>query len=261
MRPFLLAITLLATHPATAVSGYVRVLLPIYIGQPVHGAYGSLWQSQFAIHNASLDRRYTFAICSTNGGCPDLTTDEELDPQQTKSALPPRFPVPANPVAGAVVWLLASGAPADNGDDLAYDLRVVDLSRSAIAAGTEVPVIREKAFLTSNAHLLNVPTDTRFRLALRIFEMNLDRADFDVRVFDQSTNAVLSVRRVRTVTPVSANGYTPGFVEVDDLLSGVSSPPAQVRVVIAPITTGIAFWSYVSVTNNDSQQITLVTPQ
>jgi hypothetical protein len=150
--------------------------------------------------------------------------------------------------------------PLNQAEDVAFQLRVSDLSRSATAAGTEIPVVREPQFRASTVHLLNVPTDDRFRLALRVFEMNLDHAQFSVRVIDQSTNGVLSTHLLTTVDD-SPGGFVPGFVEMDDLLAGAASPPAYVRLEIEPLTAGVAFWSYVSITNNDSQQITLVTPQ
>ena len=242
---------------------YVRVLLPVYIVQPVPGAYGSLWTSQFVIHNESVGREYILQTL-----CPppselcvgDVAADEDLNPQQTKLGLPSRYSVPANPVAGAVVWLSVTGAPYDDGDDVAYDLRVVDLSRSATAAGTEIPVVRENALRKTVTSLLNVPVDARFRLSLRLFELNLAQADFMVRILDQDSGALLSQQRVTTTTgDVAPGGFTPGFVELANFAGGTQA--RRVRAEIEPLTAGVAFWSYVSITNNDSQQITLVTPQ
>ncbi len=264
MRNLCLAVILtgITTVATAATSPLVRILLPLYVGQPVPGAYGSLWQSQLVIHNGSMDRTFIIETCPPTEDCfVQSTSDQVLLPGETQTGLPVRYPTPANPVAGAVLYLDVSGTPRDNADAVAFQLRVVDLSRSATAAGTEVPVLRERDFRSSTVHLMNVPTDARFRLALRLFELNLARADFAVRVFDQATNALLSARRITTITPVLPQGFTPAFAEIDDVLSGTSSLPAQVRIEIEPLTAGIAFWSYVSITNNDSQQITLVTPQ
>lgn len=251
----------IAATQAVAAGGYVRVLLPVYIAQPTAGAYGSLWVSQFALRNASADRQYTIeTICAPDEGCAgDVTTDENVAPQQTKVSLPSRYRLPKNPVAGATVWLLTTDA-VPNDDDLAYNLRVVDLSRSATAAGTEIPVVREREFRDGTVHLLNVPADPRFRLALRVFEMNLAHADFAVRIIDATTNAVLAVVPMTTSTDgAEPRGFTPGFAELNQFVGGGQLTP--VRVEIAPLTPGVAFWAYVSITNNDSQQITLVTPQ
>lgn len=266
MRKLLAVLLLSAAGPVSAVSPFVRVLLPMYLEGTVPGAYGSMWQSEFAVHNESA-RSYIIEWCSPADGSAcilNLAGDEELLPNETQTALPARYPKPANGAAGAVVYLVPSGAPADDVNSLSFQLRVTDRSRSATNAGTEVPVVRESAFRTSTLHLLDVPADPRFRIRFRLFEMNLNRADFTVRVFDQATNALLSEQGVTTSTP--PQGYLrfqPGFAEIADLTSslGTAPTPAHLRLEIEPLTAGSVFWSYVSVTNNDSQQVTLVTPQ
>lgn len=91
--------------------------------------------------------------------------------------------------------------------------------------------------------------------------MNLDQAAFTVRIFDQSTNAVLSERQVTTSTPPqTGHRFQPGFFEIQDLVPA-GAQPASLRIEIDPQTSGSAFWGYVAITNNDSQQVTLVTPQ
>src|SRR5450759_2183423 len=140
--------------------------------------------------------------------------------------------------------------------------RVTDLRRNATNAGTEVPVVREGSFRTSTLHIPDVPAEPRFRLLSRLFEMNLERADFTIGVFDQATNALVFQRQVTTSTPPQdALRFQPGFAQIVDLIPASTAPaPAYVRIEIEPLTKGCAFWSYVSVTNNESQQVTLVTP-
>ena len=239
----------------------VRVLLPLYIAHPAGGAYGSLWSSELVMHNGSQLLTYGIETCRPSGCTADGRADEELLPNETEAGLPVRYPAPANPVAGAVLWLVPENTASDTAENVAFNLRVVDLSRSATAAGTEIPVVREHDFRTSMVHLLNVPVDARFRVALRLFEMNLDQANFTVEIFDQSNDMLLSRRQIRTSTGgVAPQGYTPGFAEITDIGAGAGSA-TRLRVQITAETPGAAFWAYASITNNDSQQITLVTPQ
>ena len=95
--------------------------------------------------------------------------------------------------------------------------------------------------------------------------MNLDGAEFAVRVFDQSTNVLLSQEHLTTSTPPQGElRFQPGFAQigVSAPSSGIATPQAErLRLEVEPLTSGSAFWAYVSVTNNDSQQVTLVTPQ
>ncbi len=245
-----------------AESPYRRILLPLYAADPRPGAYGSLWKSQFVLHNGSPSRSYLISTCW--GACQaDLVADEELVPGETQTGLPIRYRLSANAVGGAVLYMSSESSPPDDLEPVAFQLRVTDLSRMATAAGAEVPVVREKEFRTSTIHVLNIPTDARFRLAVRVFEMNLARADFSIRVLDQATDAVLSTRQVTAQNSDLEHrmSFAPGFVGLDDLLVGNPAPPAIIRVEIEPLTAGAAFWAYVSITNNDSQQFTLVTPQ
>jgi hypothetical protein len=267
-RLFVVFLSIAAATAANAAD--YRILLPIYFEHPIQGAYGSVWEARFAIHDQS---RCTYIIpwCSPPPGGPitgcilNLSADEELMPGETEIALPVRYPKPANGVAGAVVYIQRETnnipllcASANDSELLSFQLRIADLTRSATAAGTEVPVVRESSFRTSILEILDIPVDPRFRLVLRLFEMNLDRAAFAVRVYDHATNARLSSREVVTSTPPQgALRFQPGFAEITDL----GTDAGNIRVEIEPLTNGAAFWSYVSVTNNDSQQVTLVTPQ
>lgn len=257
-----LFILLLGASAAAAQPTNVRVLLPVFTTRPIPGAYGSLWQSQFVMHNGTSNLTYDIMICPPGVGCPAIGgAEQELVPGETQVGLPTLYrPLPANPVAGTIVYLV-SPKVGDLGDNLAFNLRIVDLSRSATAAGTEIPVVRDRDLYRSTIHLLNVPTDARFRLALRVFEMNLDRGQFAIRIFDQTTNAQLATRTITTVLSVPPGEFTPGFAEITDLLGDIAAPPSQIRIDIEPLTSGVAAWAYVSITNNDSQQITLITPQ
>lgn len=264
MRNWSIAV-LLITIAAVTRGAETRVLVPIYFEQPVAGAFGSLWEMRFAVHNASPSE-YMIAGCAAtpaNLGCPAiLLGDEQLHPNETHTTLPARYPRPSNGVSGAVIYLGSSDQTADAVNDLSFELRVTDLSRTATNAGTEVPVVRERAFRSSRVEILDVPSDPRFRSVLRLFEMNLDNAGFVVRVFDQATNVILLEKQVTTATPPQGVvRFQPGFAQVSDLTAGASAANSNVRVEIRPLTAGVAFWAYVSVTNNESQQVTLVSPQ
>ena len=259
-RLFISVAIILAAQAANALE--VRVLLPLYIAQQTPGAFGSLWVSQFAAHNGSATRSYIIERCAPNEGCPlDLRSDEELLPNETETALPARYPVPASSVGGATVWL-STEASDDRADNVTFGLRVVDVSRAATGAGTEVPVVRESQFRTTTIHLLNIPVDSLFRVTLRVFEMNLAEADFTVRIFDQASNALIAQERITTTTGgLPPQRFTPAFAQLSDVVGGAGPQVTHLRIEIEPLTPGIAFWSYVSVSNNDSQQVTLVTPQ
>lgn len=267
---WIVALLLIAssTRSVNAIAPYTRVLLPVYVENAEPGAYGSLWQTQFAVHNGS-QIQYIIDSCTVVNsiaslGCQlILYPDEDLGPNDTFTVLPNRYPRPANGSAGAVLYFVPDLTEGQaNPNDLSFELRIRDTSRSATNAGAEIPVVREAAFHTSTLHLLNIPLDPRFRLALRLFEMNLDEAEFTVRILDQETNAMISERNVTASTPQQeGRRLQPGFVEIRDLLPPAVSQPSALRIEIQPLTAGSAFWAYVGITNNDTQQVTLITPQ
>ena len=54
------------------------------------------------------------------------------------------------------------------GDSAATSTRRPEPSRNAFSAGTEIPIVRENDF-KNRIVFLNVPSDSRFRVALRIY--------------------------------------------------------------------------------------------
>jgi len=201
MRKLAIGLLFLSATSLFASTTTYRVLVPIYLKDAVPGAEGSSWQSSFAMYNStSVDS--VIRWCSPvreDEICPlDGREDEFVNPGETQTTLPSRYPYPSAPATtvGYVVYV-AQDTEVQNPPTLSFQLRVRDLSRNALSAGTEIPVIREDAFRTSTLRLLSVPLDARFRPLLRIYEMNLDTADFVVRVFDQGTGAKLSERTIR----------------------------------------------------------------
>ena len=57
-------------------------------------------------------------------------------------------------------------------------------------------------------------------------------------------------------TQAAYAGYT-----WDEVFAQPRTFPNAVRVEITPLTAGSRYWPFVSITNNDTQMVTLVTPQ
>ena len=140
-------------------------------------------------------------------------------------------------------------------------MRVFDRSRTQQTAGTEIPVVREADFRHATVHLLSIPADAISRLKFRLYEMDLPLSDFAIRVYDQSSGELLKTYRTSLVAPAPELliWFQPAYAEIDDF--GPVGSASRIRVEVQPLTAGCSFWAFVSVTNNDSQEITLVTPQ
>lgn len=255
---------------------FYRVLLPVFFDDAIPGAFGSQWKTAYAVRNSTASEFHVewcpgstvalFDACTL-----PLLDNAHLDQNDTETTLPefshdfrvlnerggPRLlyirPFPAG----------SSGAPSQ----LTFALRAFDISRTATNAGTEVPVVRQEQFRKTTTDLLNVPTDPAFRLTFRLYETNLRVAGFTVRVFNQSTNALVGERDIVLSWHFPHHYlkmFEPPHAQIGDmrelLPAGTALPPV-LRIEIQPRSEGSEFWAFVSITNNDTQHLTLVTPQ
>lgn len=261
-RPLLILCLVLTAVSAAALppGEYSRVLLPLYLDQPLPGALGSSWTTEFAVHNPT-NREWHLEYCRFESCFLDSRSDENLTSGETQTALPERLLRP-EPGRGIVMWFKPVGSdPVAPTDALSVQLRAKDLSRQERSAGTEIPVVREAAFRTSTVRLLSVPVDGRFRAMLRIYDVDLDQASFAVRIFDETTGARVSETVVVATLsrPQSARfRFDPAYAQVAEL-SGAGAQ--RIRVEVEPLTSGSKFWAFISITNNESQEFTVVTPQ
>ena len=71
----------------------------------------------------------------------------------------------------------------------------------------------------------------------------------------------------RTVTPmIEQRPQSPlfdlGYAEIANLaLLPELSAADRIRIEVTPLVTGLRFWSYVSVTNNETQHVTTISPE
>ena len=166
-------------------------------------------------------------------------------------------------------------APRGATEHLHYNARAFDTSRSSANAGTEIRTVREREFRTGEFVLRDLPLDPMFRVALRVYNPDqVDHAQVRVRVFADGLGTI--GQRVVTLSyPIQTlvpDPYPlrPAFAYVGDFdaivreMLSVVLPPAPVtsfHVEIEPVTAGIRYWAFASISNNDTQLITTVTPQ
>lgn len=272
MKKLLLVVILAA--PVHADHGY-RVLLPMYVPTPLPGAYGSQWKTTLAIHNPSAAAEFHIDWCPGSSipvynACSRILLGEAyLQRGETQTDQLPRFnPGPEQLVpAPRLLYISPLGSPQGDPSQLGFSLRAFDVSRSATNAGTEVPVVHEGKFRKETLHLLNVPTDPNFRLTLRLYETQLKVAGFTIRIYDQAAGTLLGQRDVQLSFRHEhhwSSMFEPPFLEIGDLTALVpagTALPSALRVEVQPRSEGSEFWSFVSITNNTTQHLTLVTPQ
>ena len=253
------------TFVQTREQGYATFLLPIYTDGDVAGAHGSLWRTEFWIRNNGRSNA-TLAPweCPINSACPAVVPlTRTLAPGETLRNLPVFFrPPTSNP--GRLLFVNRDAA-----EHVSTSLRLWDVSRQSTDAGTEIPVVSESDFLTTTAHLMSVPLNGRFRLTLRVYEIVHSEARFRVRVYGQQegTGAPLPITEFELTASTTDPGpfrVNPAYAQhsgIEQILQLPNVFPPQVRIEVEPLTAGSLFWTFVAATNNETQRVTLVTPQ
>lgn len=231
-------------------SSYERLLLPVFT-PAMQGAFGAEFHTDLRIANHGV------------AGVVDV-----FGLRLQCRVLCPTIP-PDKPLGIPSVWeiqpgdLIQDGAPGKfiyvrkaELDALAMNLRVHDVTRDDLNFGTEIPIVRENEFLLNRVVLVGVPTDPHFRNTLRIYGDTSFTAH--VKVGNREPVRV----RVEHATPTDI------FLPAYGVFSDFPTDGFPVRVTIdvepdihpiLPIDTPI--WAFLTVTNNDTQMISTITPQ
>ena len=211
---------------------FERILVPVFYNGP--GGFNSQWESVAALHNNN-----PYAVTQQ-------APFETAQPGTTTFAH-------GSEVTGFVDFVPRQAAP-----NLQFSLVVRDTSRSASDLGTSVPVVRENAFFDRTFSIVNVPADARYRLGLRLYSYETIPTTLQLRIVSLKDESTLVIRDV----PLGvANQH--GFAFIGDLTADhvelVGKGP--LRIDVTPKDAGTLAWGYVSVTNNDTQHVTVIAPQ
>jgi hypothetical protein len=252
---------------------FERILVPIAIKGEINGALGSRWISRLAITNTAAARVAIFGYDPYPGGCvialcpPVPTTPPGITFFPSVS--------PGTVTQGAILKVERAFAPA-----VRFDLRVQDVSRQAQTWGTEIPVVREANLFAGPLQLLDVPLTPAFRSALRLYDVDA-RPGAQVRLrfyaVDPTVQSPVAIvgppaqhdrllgERVVTFQTEQRGGdaaFDLGYAEFTNLAALPELQGAElVRIEVTPITDSLRFWAFAGTTNNDTQHVTLITPQ
>ena len=142
--------------------------------------------------------------------------------------------------------------------DLELASRIRDTSRQGLTAGTEVPIARERDF-RSRLRFANIPADARFRATLRLW--SLSGESHLIATIDSIPAQQISV----PLTLIPGTSMSFGSADVTALVAkGIGNPTslAVAQSIFDPLDTPAPkMWGILSITNNDTQQVTIVSPQ
>ena len=227
-------------------SMFERVLIPVAFSGP--GAHGSQWTTELSVLNRS-----PYAVSLFH----PLATGDPI-----AAGHPLRIPLSGS-AGGRLLFV-----PRESIGTMAFNLLVRDTSRQSEDWGTEVPVVREADFSTDAVELLNVPVDPRFRLTLRVYGVDSAPGDALITVYSMETGNAYSVPKsfpLVSAAPcapaIPCASDDPAFALID-VLSEMPGLPASGRIGIRIQATYAAqpIWAFVTVTNNTTQHVTVISP-
>lgn len=250
---------------------YERVLVPVFwFGG---GAGGSQWFSSFDLVSSEVSFNLAHPVLKEESSCEffcpcELKAHVEQGKAETicGSYEDPR---------GMLIWVPRSV----DRDTVHTSLRVLDKSREADRAGTQIPVVWERDFYSGGIVLLDVKTEPRYRSTLRLYDAFMYDTDFIVTFYDMAKYR-RGDREVLFETTVRANAGTqqgparfplhPSNATIGNIvaqwpqLGMVDSVAIEVwgtHLTVSPPQYDKRFYALVSITNNVTQEVTTVSPR
>lgn len=224
-------------------SVYEPILFPIL--HTTEGAFGSRWRSEATVSNPAPWTVYADYTMSGLGPC----VADCNPPIEPKSLL--KFH--SGYARGTVFY-----APRSEAAHLAMALRIRDVSGEEEGYGTDVPVVREHDFLHGEQiHLLDVPLDPRYRVKVRVYAVEPGLAPVLTGFVHIRRGDALVHLPFNLTQKQSGHSNEPYYAEVD-LPQGVIGERVNVEIVMPLDATA---WAFATVTNNETQQVTIVVPQ
>jgi hypothetical protein len=237
-----------------------RILIPL-IDPEAPGANGALWRTEVSmLVMAETAAEIHPTVCEVVLECfpfePPLRRQFDL--------LTSGYNVSSG-AGGQFIYVRAEDA-----GKVRLNARVYDASRTNATAGSEVPVVREPLFHTDAVELLNIPIHSQYRHTLRIYDADArDGARVAIRIYaageEQPRATVirtLSVpaRNYRTTTALLP--VRPAYTQLDpiDLLPN-GADFRTMRIEVEPLDAGLRVWAFASITNNETNHVTVISPQ
>jgi hypothetical protein len=217
------------------------VLLPVLDSGP--GALGSSWETE-----AIVSGEPTYYVAASAPGSANDTAGFR------------RFSGHGFP-NGAVF-----AVPRRESAETHYALRLRETSRNPDSYGTELPVVREKDFVGPPMFFYDVPAGPRFRSKLRVYSLNPPEGtngQVSARLTLSGTRREVTWQPLTWMRPrCTYESCMPTYAELDlDTLSWIPEIRAGGRFDLSFWTNYANAWAFVSVVDNTTQSVSVISPR
>ena len=243
-------------------NGREEILVPLAFSpsQTMNGAYGTVWTGEVWVENSSSRRILLAEAPICNVGCATFLN----------GAYSGLVPIQMGRPELGMIFI----PPADIADQLTFSARIYETTRLGQPRGVDIPVVREHEFFRKPATFLGVPVRDGVRVTLRVYDPRVwdfgrnpfgPPVTFGVSVFDEDAKLIGTTVMAARVQDIG-DGFGTSRPASDILGDLTTIFPAiaahnRVKIVVTPEKPDTEFWALVSVTDNESQTVSLITAQ
>ncbi|MBW3670298.1 MAG: hypothetical protein KY432_01355 [Acidobacteria bacterium] len=244
-----------------------RVLIPVF-PEKIRGGFNSVWNSELIISNYSQQDVILASgnpYCRVSAGCGDefirVAPGVEIRPggmdDQDKSGI------------FGQLWVVEKA----HADQVNFLLRVWDESRQLDHWGVSIPVVRENEFLSGPVELNGAPTADAFRVTLRVYEPDPTNvaavrvliSGFHVneqRAGTEEFEVILGLTGGTDPTIDPLWPSSPAVGQISDIVGKFPdlSLAERLKVRVEPLDPDLRYWAFLTVTHNETQNITVIAP-
>lgn len=245
MKKAALAVALLfvASSALANPGGWISVFVPLNPATLTPGANGTRWVTQLWVSNTS--DREAIIVCENRITEPPQPPCGTLPAHSSTRIISPDFLQHPGWFFNVISSFVSPVPP----DALNFTLRTSNDAAPQVAA-TEIPVVTADAFRNSVA-LPYVQLNGQSRLRLRVYGLGNGIANVRAVGLQTKTEVWSTALQMKGV-----DENAPSYAEVD-VLSNFLTADTALRI---EVTSDVKVWAFMSVTDNVTQQFTIVSP-
>ena len=242
MKSVVTALVLLAALPLLA-ADVEQFLLPVS-PSVVHCGYDSRYETRLVAFNDS--DQAPDLLCATD----DCAAVQPQATVEFSGGYAGGTPLPA------YVYL-----PKQSAERLRMSLVVEssELSRLDERSYTELPIVSARDFTTKKMQFVGVRVDQGFRQTVRMYGLDGTKSGkVMMRVYPMDSSVMLHacVHEIHPITyekTKDGHDLRPAFGMECDMSTHIAARNQKVRIELEPITEGLEYWAFISITNHKTQ--------